>query len=194
MMMVTSRGARFRGALLTFVLAAFVAGCAHAPTRPFHCDSPPPFHVTFQAAQNLNPDPAGNALPTGVRVLQLVSTSKLQTAQFSDLWQNAQKVLGPDLLRSDQVTVDPGATSGAWIKRDPRAQYVVAVGIFRQPEGNSWRATAVLPDVTPEQCGAQPTQVRTGPPGKGDVDLHFVLQDDEIEFSAPPKPAAQGDS
>ncbi len=163
------------------ITAAAAAGCAHTPSAPFHCDSPPPFHVSLQGAERLNPDPDGNALPTVVRVLQLSGSSRLENAQFNGLWQNPEEALGPDLIRMDEVTVDPGQTSGHWYNRDPKAKYVVAVGIFRQPSGDFWRAAVSLAPVSREQCVPPAGAARSGPPQRTDVQVVFRLEDYRID-------------
>lgn len=161
--------------------ALFAAGCAHGPTQPFVCQFPPQFHVTLDASQRVNPDEDGNALPTVVEVLQLSSTTRVGNAGFNDLWKQSQKVLGSDLVREDELTIDPGQTSGTWLERAPTTKFVVAVALFRQPSDGRWRTAVKLAPVTSDECPDQAMQGRTGDPGESDLDLRFHLEDFRIE-------------
>ena len=173
------RSSLARGLALSAVLA--LVGCAHVGPA---CDPPPPFHVSVQATDRLNPDESGRPLPTLVRVLQLKSDARLAEADFSGVFQHADEVLKEDLLRTDEFTVDPGSTENRWYERDPKATVVAVVSVARQPTGTQWRALQPLPPATSDSCSAG--MVRTGLPKYGDAAFTFRLQEYRVDALPPP--------
>lgn len=154
---------------------ALVSGCAHSGAgKP--CAEPPPLRVAFEADARLNADDLGRSLATVVKLLQVKSAQRLEGADFTAVWQSPKEVFAEDLLRVDEFTLDPGQNATHEVPRDPQAQYVVAVGVFRRPSGSAWRAPAALAAVPPERCG----------PGKGGafVDARFRFQDARVESLA----------
>ncbi|MFN0062490.1 MAG: type VI secretion system lipoprotein TssJ [Myxococcaceae bacterium] len=172
----------FTAELTTACAILFIwVGCAHAPAAP--CATPPPFHVTVVTGARLNPDAMGRSLPTLVRVLQLKGTTRLEDADFAGVFSRAADVLGEDLVRTDEFTVDPDSSDSRWIERDPKAAHVVAVGVFRQPTGTQWRSAVALGPVEPSLCNPQALN-RIGTPRWGDAVLSFKMQDFAIESAA----------
>ncbi|MDY7225750.1 type VI secretion system lipoprotein TssJ [Hyalangium rubrum] len=145
------------------------------------CDKPPPFHAHLEAAERVNPDALGRPLPTVVQFLQLKDSIKLERAGFQKLWAEPKSILGEDLLESAEFIVAPGQTLEHWVQRAPKARYVVAIGLFRQPLGYAWRTVAELPPVPENQCAEEPLGSR-GPPDSSDVQLRFKLQGYQIDL------------
>ena len=138
--------------------------------------------MKVNADKRLNPDASGRSLPTLVQILQLKGLARLDQADFASVFQHAQETLGPDFLRVDELTIDPGGTDSRWFDRDPKTTHVVAVGVFRQPSGDQWRSPVALSPVPPEQC--IPTAVaRTGNPRRDDAQVQFDLE--EFRISSP---------
>ena len=172
-MLPSLHGSLFR-ALSGLFLAGSVA-CAHAGV----CDPPPPFYVTVQASERLNPDSAGRPLPTLVRVLQLQSAARLLEADFTSIFQRAEDTLKEDLLRADDFNVDPAGTESRGFERSPKAPAVAVVAVSRQPSGEQWRAIEVLPPPTAESCTAG--QGRSGLPRPTDTSFSFRIEDYRID-------------
>lgn len=109
------------------------------------CSKPEPANLWVSGAEDLNPDPAGEPLPTLVRVYQLSALGELDQASFKQMMTRPEEVLGETLLAAEEVTVYPGKSSFRSFERDPGANYAVGVAVVRQPTGTSWRAVLPLP-------------------------------------------------
>lgn len=155
------------------------AGCAKRV--PFSCETPPPFQVVVDAAEQLNPDSKGRSLPTVVQIVQLKDSVKLERAGFRDLWGKPEVLLKDDLLQVAEVVVAPGTQEKRWIQRDPKARFVLAMGLFRQPLGYSWRAVATLPVVQESRCVERPAGDQ-GPPQEDDEVFRYRLQGYQIDL------------
>lgn len=165
--------------LLLMACALFgVSACAARKLPP--CDTPPPFLARIEAAERINPDAHGRPHPTVVRIVQLSDSFRLERAGFQKIWNDPKAVLEKDLLESTEFTVAPGQTLERWIQRDPKARYVVAMGLFRQPLGYAWRTVAELEPVRQDQCVEQPAGDR-GSPGLRDTQLRLKLQGYQID-------------
>jgi type VI secretion system protein VasD len=158
-------------------------GCAL--TRSSACDTPPPFLARLEAADRVNPDALGRALPTVVQFLQLKDSVKLERVSSQRLWADPKTLLGEDLLQTAEFVVAPGHEVRHWLQRDPKAQYVAAVGLFRHPLGYAWLAVAKLPPVPPSQCEEQPAGDRGTEASPLDTQLRFKLQGYQIDYLRP---------
>lgn len=155
-------------------------GCALSKASA--CDTPPPFLAKLEAEEHINQDDYGRALPTVVQVLQIKDSVKLAGASFQKLWADPKALLGEDLLQTAEFVVAPGDVVNHWVQRDPKAQYVAAVGLFRQPLGYQWRDFAKLPPVPPSQCEEQPAGDRGDDATPLDTQLRFKLQGYQIAY------------
>jgi type VI secretion system protein VasD len=149
------------------------------------CETPPPFYVTFQAGDQLNPDEHHRPLPTQFLVLQLKSSAKFDKASFDDLWQHPKETLADELVQSNEVSVAPGATVTTGFPRNSQAVLVGVVGVFRAHTGESWKATAVLPAVPGDKCSPEQATIKHNPT-QDDVVLKFQGDVDTVEYRAPP--------
>ena len=144
------------------------------------CDKPPPFYLRLQASERINPDPRGRSMPTLVQVLQLRDSLRVEQSSFRALWDKPEALLKEDLLQVAEFTVAPGQEVARWIPRDPKAQFVVAMGLFRQPLGYSWRTLTVLPSVPKHLCTDEPVGQRG--PRATDEQLRFKLEGYQIDL------------
>lgn len=162
------------------LVTALSSGCALLP-KPKPCETPPPLHVVLDAAEQLNPDARGRSLPTVVQLLQLKDSARLERAGFRDLWGRPKEFLGEDLLQVAELTVSPGQVTRRWLQRDPKARVVLAIGLFRQPLGYSWRAVSSLEPVPEPLCVERPAGEQ-GEPLPTDVQLRYRLQGYQIDL------------
>jgi type VI secretion system protein VasD len=162
---------------VTLVLGAAVwlGACATTPPPVAPCKEPPPIAVLLEASERLNPDDRGNSLSTIVQVLQLKDIRRLEASEFQDVWQRSKEVLEDDLIASDELTLEPGQRLTRQLARDPKATYIVVLGVFRRPAGQVWRSILRLQEVTPELCAAAKKPGAQPPP------LHFYLEDYRVE-------------
>lgn len=153
-------------------LALALGGCTRGAAP--ECPGGRPVHVTLRAAERLNPDALGRALPTRVQVLQLASAQRLEGADPAALWEDPAAALGEDLVAHDTLTLDPGAPLARWYRVPARARFVAVVGHFRQPSGSGWRDWVEVP-APAGPCPAEGARLQ-GPPAARDAQLHFDLE------------------
>lgn len=125
---------------LAFAIVTGTSGCAFGP----RADRPTAVDVTLHAAQRLNPDEAGQPLPTMFRIQLLASASKAESASYETLYRGEKETLGEDLLAQDELVLSPGETVKKKIVADKPARALLVVGIFRKPTGTSWRAVVPI--------------------------------------------------
>lgn len=152
---------------------------------PTPCETPPPIQIELDISEQINPDARGRSLPTVVQILQLKDSSKLERAGFRDLWGRPKEFLGDDLLQTNEYTVDHGKELKRWIRRDPKAHFILAMGHFRQPLGYSWRTVMALDPVPEPFCYERTLPAPEDPPKPGDVQLHYRLQGYQIDLLRP---------
>lgn len=126
-------------------------GCATAAPPAASCTLPT--KMLLEASDRINPDSAGEALPTVVRVYQLTEIVHVEESDFAAIWETPKETLGPDLLKVQEFTLFPGQSQSIEVSLAPEAKYVVGVAIFRQPTGAQWRSVIPLPS-SESLCGA----------------------------------------
>jgi type VI secretion system protein VasD len=133
---------------------ALAPACATGPEARPECGDPRPIALTIEATSRLNPDPAGEALPTELRIYQLRDVTALDMASFEDVWQGASSALGDALVSEETLTVYPGDRLERVLLPAPEASAIVAVVIVRQPAGRTWRAVVPMSrrDATEQSC------------------------------------------
>lgn len=118
-------------------------------------------------------------MPTIVRVYQLRDIGSFEIASFEEVWQRPEAVLGDSLLSKDEVTLYPSQVVTRSFDRNPAANFVVAVGIFRRAVGNTWRTVMPLPPTRSQtQCALAQSGDDDGPPPIPQVTL--LLEDNHI--------------
>ncbi len=136
-MMMTGIKAAFLG--LAVSAAAALGACGGSPPPPTIAD------VTITASADANPDVAGRGAPVAVRVYQLTSTAAFEQADFFELYQREQEVLGADLAGRDELLITPGGTQQLRKELRPGVNYIGVVAAFRDVQNANWRATAAPP-------------------------------------------------
>lgn len=97
------------------------------------------------AAPAINPTVEGETRPVQLRIYQLATDVRLQNATFEEIWKNDKATLADDLLKVDELSVFPASRTEVKFERDPAAQNVVGVALFRNPKGKSWFVSFDLP-------------------------------------------------
>jgi type VI secretion system protein VasD len=127
---------------LSLALVVLTAGCAGA--RPT-CKVPSAVELEVETSDRVNRDAEGRSLPTLLRLYQLRDFSRLQMASADDVFENPKDTLGDTLLGTEEVTLYPGQVIVKRFQRNPQADYVVGVAIFRNPVGSAWRTVQEFP-------------------------------------------------
>lgn len=103
-------GPRIQAATLFFLAFVLLAGCSSNKSRVgslFNADTD--VHLTLIADGYINPGHQGDAAPLFIRLYELKSGDAFRRASFIDLYENAETVLGNDLLNQRQLSrVAPG--------------------------------------------------------------------------------------
>jgi type VI secretion system protein VasD len=107
--------------------------------------------MTILASPRINPTDSGEARPVMTRVYQLASDTRLNHADFRDLWKEDKKALGEDLLKVQEFPMYPDSRTDIHFERDANALVVAVVALYRTPKGRTWYSVVELPP----------------PPGKG---------------------------
>jgi type VI secretion system protein VasD len=124
------------------------------------CPVPNDVQLEIEASDRVNPDEDGRSLPTRLRLYQLTDLARLQRASFDDIWSRAKETLAETALSSEELVIYPGQVTVHRFKRNPKADFMVGVAIFREPEGEAWRTAQEWP-LTGDPCeasGKQPAQ------------------------------------
>lgn len=171
-------------------LSLLTAGCAGTlPT----CKVPTSLEVELETSDRVNMDAEGQALPTLVRIYQLTDLSRFESALFEDMLENAAEVLGPTLVAMDELTMYPGQVGVRHLERNPKADFVVSVAVFRKPVGASWRSVDELP-LPGDPC--QEKNDEHAAPALAELRLRVFLEDYRIEsvdnYRALPKRSCLG--
>lgn len=124
------------------LIVVTLAGCS---LLPWGESKPGPVRMTFAAGNRLNPDDQGQSLPTAVRVFQVASLGKANSAELLDLLRDPKSALGDDLLGVEELLVRPGERVERTIPREKGASALLVVGLFRRPTGSGWRQVVELP-------------------------------------------------
>jgi type VI secretion system protein VasD len=130
-------------------LLAWLGGCLGLVLVLAGCSSPPPppgvIELTLRAEGGINPDASGRPSPVVVRVYQLASSPKFDTADFFQLFDQETATLGADLSTREEVALAPGETRVITAELKPGAQFVGLVAAFRDIDASSWRALRAVP-------------------------------------------------
>src|ERR1700682_5842509 len=107
---VARRRGRIGGALA--VLAAVLAGCAHAPPPLLPPPPPQPIDVEVRVivAPDVNPNRSGRPSPVFLRVFELRDPSKFLNAGFDDLTLRSDTTLAGTLIGREERMVEPGSS------------------------------------------------------------------------------------
>ena len=97
------------------------------------------------ASSLINPTIDGEPRPVQMRIYQLKDDVHLQSATFEQIWKEDQTVLGPDVIKKDELFVYPNTRTDVKFDRDPTASFIVGAALFRNPKGRSWYVSFELP-------------------------------------------------
>ena len=77
------------------IALASITACSspqHPP--PATCDLPQNVHLVVEGSDRMNLDDTGRSLPTIVRIYQLKNMTRMENAEFDDIWHRATATLG----------------------------------------------------------------------------------------------------
>ena len=158
----------FKTGLILLVFS--LSGCSSPPEKP---EPPPPekkpepikvecpptapkpsamlVEAMINVSADVNPDIDSRPSPVVVRIYELKKRGKYKQADFYELFDNFESVLGADLLGSEQFHLNPG--DNRTLKHDisPETQYIAVTAAFRDINQAVWRDSIVIPAVKKTQ-------------------------------------------
>ncbi|HVV67767.1 MAG TPA: type VI secretion system lipoprotein TssJ [Gammaproteobacteria bacterium] len=117
---------------LFFLLLAFIlliTGCA----KTHHATA------AIESTNFLNPNIYQQPSPVVVIIYQLKSSTAFQQANFFALSDNAQTLLGAELLDKREIEIRPGQKQSVPMDLSPEANYIGVIAEFRDPDTAQWR-------------------------------------------------------
>lgn len=122
----------------TVVPAIAVVGCARSP-KPILPPEPVAAHMTLAASADANPDPSGRPSPVVVRVYQLRGDAAFVGADFFGLFDDEQKVLGPELISRAEYVLTPSERRTVDVPLSGDVRFVGVIAAFRDIRNADWR-------------------------------------------------------
>lgn len=152
-------------ALTLFALGLLVSGCGvtqsvsestASMTRAIFYKQVRTLRLDFDGRQALNTvgtDMRAVSVPVMVRVYQLHDGQSAHRATYDDLLQNADQLLGADLLDQRSMVIKPGEGAQLDVPLDENAGVIAVVGLFREPDlqVNDWRLLLNRDDLDPDR-------------------------------------------
>jgi type VI secretion system protein VasD len=143
---------RFR--VLLIVTAAVVAvSCGRTPPPVAPPPAPQPSltiaapadaktkaSMVISTSADANPDANGRPSPVVIRVYQLRTDDAFTSADFSALYDDEQKVLGPSLITRNEYLLAPMERQTIDINVSGETRFVAAIAAFRDIRNAQWRS------------------------------------------------------
>ena len=134
---------RLTGVVASLVVTAvLVSGCAgKKPKTP----QPAKLAMSAVASSDLNPDDSGRPSPLVIRIYALRQLAEFAKADFFALYDKDEQVLAADLVKRDEIIVQPGQTVTLNREFAPDVKYVAVLAAFRDVARAQWRASTEVP-------------------------------------------------
>jgi type VI secretion system protein VasD len=94
--------------------------------------------MDISSEKELNIVGAGSPLPVVVRVYQLSDDAAFRSAGFRDLWKHDAETLGPALLSSKEIVMQPDSKEKISVPLNEKTKFVAGFAIFRSPGSAKW--------------------------------------------------------
>ncbi|KYZ09196.1 type VI secretion protein VasD [Vibrio parahaemolyticus] len=95
--------------------------------------------LEITANHNINPDSNGRPSPVVVYVFELTSNTLFESQGFFSIYEEHEKVLGPDLVNKYEISLTPGQKEIYQASMSPKTEYLGIVAAFRDIENSNWR-------------------------------------------------------
>ena len=107
-------------------------------------DSSTKLVIDIEADQQINLNAAGEPSPTVVRIYELKDLAAFTKADFFDVFDDAAKALGSDLVNRREFEIKPGEKIHFEDTAGSSARQIAVVAGFRDQQNASWRDTREL--------------------------------------------------
>ena len=148
---MTRSGFAFSVSVLCFSVLVAACGKAPPPAPPpsITIAAPPDARVkaamSLAAATDANPDANGRPSPVVVRVYQLRTDTAFAGADFLPLFDDDQKVLGPEMITRDEFVLAPAEKRTIDVTLSGETRFVGAIAAFRDIRNAQWRGLVPAP-------------------------------------------------
>lgn len=112
----------------------FITGCSVAN---YMVD--PYTTLNFKVSKDVNPNINGRASPVVVRVFELSSRTLFESQDFFTLFDDANGVLGPELISKSEFEFEPGQEYKYSISLRPGVRYAGILVAYQDIDNASWR-------------------------------------------------------
>jgi type VI secretion system protein VasD len=149
-------GHRLQLSVVTALAALSVSGCGKAPPAvppaappPLTIAAPPDTKIKavmkLTASADSNPDANGRPSPVVVRVYQLRTAEAFSSADFFALFDDQDKVLGPELISRNEYVLQPSEEQVIDVAIAGETRFVGAIAGFRDIRNAQWRGLLSTP-------------------------------------------------
>jgi type VI secretion system protein VasD len=101
--------------------------------------------MTIAANGEINPDANGRPSPVVIRVYQLKADAAFSKSDFTPLYDDDQKALGPELITRDEFVLAPSESRTLDVTLSPDTRFIGAIAAFRDIRNAQWRALLPAP-------------------------------------------------
>ena len=101
---------------------------------------PPSTDLFINVAGNVNPDITGRPSPVVMKVFELSSRTIFDTQDFFSLYDEPESILGPDLLKKDELELQPDSKQEYKMKLDRNTRFVGVIVAYRDIDQARWRS------------------------------------------------------
>ncbi|QBJ64832.1 MULTISPECIES: type VI secretion system lipoprotein TssJ [unclassified Pseudoalteromonas] len=121
--------------LLSFSLLFLVLGCT-----TMNKIVPPSTDLIINVSKSVNPDTSERPSPVVMKIFELSSRTIFDTQDFFSLYDTPEKILGPDLLKKDELELQPDSVQQYKMSLNRNTRYVGVVVAYRNIDQARWRA------------------------------------------------------
>ena len=101
---------------------------------------PPSTDLRINVAKNVNPDITGRPSPVVMKVFELSSRTIFDTQDFFTLYDEPESILGPDLLKKDELELQPDSKQKHSMKLNKNTRYIGLIVAYRDIDKARWRS------------------------------------------------------
>ncbi|MCA0936246.1 type VI secretion system lipoprotein TssJ [Vibrio alginolyticus] len=116
------------------LLSVMLMGCsaANLVVEPYS-------NLEILAKHDINPDSNGRPSPVVVYIFELSESTLFENQDFFSIYEDHERVLGPDLVNKYEVSLTPGKKEIYNASMSPKTEYLGIVAAFRDIENSNWR-------------------------------------------------------
>ncbi len=101
---------------------------------------PPSTDLKINVSKNVNPDTSDRPSPVVMKIFDLSSITIFDTQDFFSLYETPEKLLGTDLLKKDELELQPNSVQEYKMSLNRNTRYVGVVVAYRNIDQARWRA------------------------------------------------------